>query len=253
MVGKSRTSPQKPTTALSAAQLKAALRRLSDPERIEASKRFFKTAKGESAAGDEFLGVKVPEQRKVAKEFRGLPLAEIFRLLKSRVHEDRSTAVFVLVDAYQHAKKDPKVRQAIVEGYLENLELTRGWDIVDSSAPKILGDWLLTRDRGVLFELIASKNLWCRRAAMVATQELIRHGQADEAYELAEMSISDPEDLMHKAAGWMLKEAGEKVSEDSLRAFLKKHASRMPRVMLRAAIEKLPKDERDRFLERAKR
>lgn len=233
-----------------AAEVKKALSALATPEKAAASRRFFKTSKGEYGAGDHFLGVTVPDQRKCVRAFRGMALGEIFQLLKSRTHEHRLTALLLLVDAYQQAKKDPDGQERIANEYLEHLRWINNWDLVDSSAPKIWGNWLLTRDRTPLYQQVQSQNLWERRIAMMATQEFIRHGESRDALALAELLLDDPEDLLHKASGWMLREVGQKVALKDLRSFLRAHSQKMPRTMLRYAIEKLPEQERQRWLAR---
>ncbi len=233
-----------------AAEVKKALAALATPEKSAASRRFFKTGKGEYGEGDRFLGVTVPDQRRCVRAFRGMEHNEIFKLLRSRTHEHRLTALLLLVDAYQRAKKDPLCRDLIVQGYLEHLRWINNWDLVDSSAPQIWGNWLLSRDRAPLYQQVQSQNLWERRIAMMATQELIKHGESRDALALAELLLSDPEDLLHKASGWMLREVGQKVALKDLRGFLKAHSQRMPRTMLRYAIEKLPEQERKSWLAR---
>lgn len=233
---------------MKASEVQESLRELADPQRAESHQRFFKTKKGQYGAGDQFIGVKVPEMRALVKNFRGIALKEILQVLKSPVHEDRQMALFLLVDAYEKAKKRPEEQEKVVAAYLKNLKYVNNWDLVDSSAPKILGDWLRTRDRSILDEQVRSTTLWTRRVAMVATQTLIRHGESQDALRLAEVLLDDQADLMHKASGWMLREVGEKVGLVELRGFLKKHAARMPRTMLRYAIEKLPPAERQKWM-----
>lgn len=230
-----------------AAHVRKALALRADSGRIETSKRFFKTDKGEYGEGDQFLGVSVPEQREVVREFRGLSLSEIRKLLRSKVHEERLTALLLMVDLYRR-QKDEKAREAIVRAYLADLKWVNNWDLVDSSAPQILGDWLLTRDRSLLYRQIESKRLFTRRVAILATQAFIKNGESADAFSLAEKLLGDPEDLLHKAAGWMLREVGEKVGEKELRGFLKEHAAEMPRTMLRYSIEKFPVAERRKWM-----
>lgn len=235
-------------TTIKASDVTKALHLLADPACIETQLRFFKTGKGQYGEGDQFIGVKVPQMRALVKDFRGISLAEIVKLLKSRVHEHRLTALLLLVDAFQRAKKDEKTQELVVKTYLRHLSYVNNWDLVDSSAPKILGNWLLARERDVLYELVASDRLWTRRVAMVATQEIIAHGDGDDALALAALLLDDPEDLMHKASGWMLREVGEKVGLTALRTFLKEHSAHMPRTMLRYALEKLPEKEREKWM-----
>lgn len=226
-----------------------ALKDLGSPERAKASARFFKTAPGQYGHGDKFIGVTVPEQRQVARQFRDLPLAETLALLQSPIHEERLTALIILVGQFARAKQDPARREAIVKAYLKHLKWVNNWDLVDSSAGYILGVWLLDKDRRLLYKLVRSKVLWERRVAMIATQAFINAGDSADALKLAALLLDDPEDLMHKAGGWMLREVGKRVSREDLRAFLRRHAAKMPRTMLRYAIEHLDKAEQKRWRE----
>jgi 3-methyladenine DNA glycosylase AlkD len=175
-----------------------------------------------------------------------LPLPEIEALLASPMHEDRLTALLILVDT--HARGDEQARQATFDLYLRNLGRVNSWDLVDSSAHLIVGAFLATRERGVLRDLARSAKLWDRRVAMVATLSFIRAGESKDAFEIATLLLDDEEDLMHKAVGWMLREVGKHVGEAPLRAFLKEHATAMPRTALRYAIERFPEDERALWL-----
>ncbi|HWB77560.1 MAG TPA: DNA alkylation repair protein [Nannocystaceae bacterium] len=233
------------------AAVRADLRKVASAERAAVSARYFKTGKGEYGEGDVFIGVPVPEVRKVARAHRELPLADVDALLQSKVHEERQAALVILVDRFGRAKKDPKLREQIVKLYLDRLDFVNGWDLVDGSAPHILGAWLVDRDRKLLDRLAASEHLWSRRVAMLATQHFIKQGDADDALRIAERLVADEHDLMHKAVGWMLREIGEYVDLATLRGFLRTHAATMPRTMLRYAIEKLDDDERKRWMTRA--
>lgn len=231
----------------SAAAVRADLKALADPRRAESSAWFFKTGPGQYGHGDKFLGIPVPLQRKVARKFRDLPLPQARALLHSPWHEERLTALLILVGLFQRAKTEA-AREAVVKAYLAELRWVNNWDLVDSSAGYILGVWLRDKDRGVLYKLIKSKGLWERRVAMVATQGLINAGESKDALALAEALLGDREDLMHKAAGWMLREAGKRVSVEDLRGFLSRNAGRMPRTMLRYAIERLGPLERQKWM-----
>ena len=230
------------------AKLRADLRKVASAERAVVSARYFKTGKGEYAEGDVFIGVPVPEVRKVARAHRELPLSDVDALLRSKVHEERQAALVILVDRFGRAKKDPELREQIAKLYLDRLDFVNGWDLVDGSAPQILGAWLVDRDRKLLDRLAASKHLWSRRVAMIATQHFIKQGEADDALRIAAKLVHDEHDLMHKAVGWMLREVGEYVDLALLRAFLRTHAATMPRTMLRYAIEKFPEKERQKYL-----
>ncbi len=228
-----------------AAAVRAALSAVADPVRAASSQRFFKTGPGQYGAGDVFLGVSVPQQRTVAGRFAGLALDELDQLLDSAVHEHRLAGAIIAVQQFERASAprgfDQGRRQALVEWYLAAVRRGRvnNWDIVDTSAPGILGGWLFDRPRGVLFELAASPVLWERRVAMIATQGFINRGDAGTALELAALLRDDPEDLMQKAVGWMLRELGKRVDRALLIGFLDEHASRMPRTELSYATEHL--------------
>jgi 3-methyladenine DNA glycosylase AlkD len=211
--------------------------------------RFFKTAPGEYGAGDKFIGIRVPVLRKLAKEFRLLPLRDVTALLRSPIHEERLLALLILVDAY--ARADETVRAEIFALYLKQLDWVDNWDLVDSSAPHIVGRHLEGRSRKILFRLARSKNLWHRRVAMLATFHFIRQNDFADALRLAELLRDDEHDLMHKAVGWMLREVGKR-DASALKQFLHKHAAFMPRTALRYAIEKLPESERRRHLRAGK-
>ena len=236
------SQPKSPT----AKHVRDALRALQDPARALSSARFFKTGKGQYGEGDRFLGVTVPAQRAVARAHRGLPLPEIAALLSSAMHEDRLTALLILDDAF--ARGDDAVKQACFDLYLANLARVNSWDLVDTSAHLIIGAFLLTRDRKILRKLARSKTLWERRVAMIATLSFIRAGESKDAFEIAILLLSDEQDLMHKAVGWMLREVGKHVGAEPLRAFLKEHAASMPRTALRYAIEHFPAEERASWL-----
>ncbi len=206
---------------------------------------FFKTAKGEYGYGDKFLGVTVPEQRKIAKTYEQLDLKEIENLLKNEFHECRLTGLFILITQYK--KADEEKQKKLFRFYLRNIGSVNNWDLVDSSAPYILGHYLLTNNDRTLFQLARSKNLWKRRIAIVATLGFIKKGRYGETLEIAEMLLDDSQDLIHKAVGWMLREVGKRSPETEKR-FLNKHSAKMPRTMLRYAIEKFPEKERKMYM-----
>ncbi|HKS23067.1 MAG TPA: DNA alkylation repair protein [Thermoanaerobaculia bacterium] len=219
--------------------LRRRLRALGDPLRAKHSLRFFKTAPGQYGHGDRFLGLTVPAMRKLVREFRELPLAGAETLLASPWHEERLVALLILVAQYRHAP------DAVYRLYLANTDRINNWDLVDASAPHIVGAHLETRSRKPLYRLARSKSLWERRIAIVATQHFIRLNDFDDTLAIARLLLDDEHDLIHKATGWMLREAGKR-DERVLRAFLEEHAAAMPRTMLRYAIERLP--DRRRYL-----
>ena len=224
-------------------RVKTELAKLSDPEHALKLQGFFKTGEGEYGEGDLFLGVRVPDQRRIAKKYRDLPLTDVLELLQSGIHEHRLTALFILTEQFN--KADEEVRRRIVDLYLSNTASVNNWDLVDSSAHKILGAWLVDKTRGVLYELAGSENLWERRISIISTFAFIKRGGLVDALALAEALVDDEHDLIHKASGWVLREVGKK-DQSVLEKFLLKHYETMPRTMLRYAIERLP-DERRRF------
>lgn len=228
--------------------LKEALALLTQEERRVQSLRFFKTQKGDYGFGDEFLGVSVPDQRKVARSvFQLITLQELKRLLQSQVHEHRSCALFILVLKFEKAK-ERDIRFEIVRFYLENLSQVNNWDLVDSSCYKILGRHCFdTNSADILIELSKRNNLWANRIAIVSTMYHIKKDEYELTKQLVLKNMNHSHDLMHKANGWLLREMGKR-KEDELIDFLKLHASRMPRTTLRYAIEKLDPATRMNFL-----
>jgi 3-methyladenine DNA glycosylase AlkD len=207
---------------------------------------FFKTGKGEYGEGDIFAGLKVPSQRKLAREFRDLSLTDLKILLNSPVHEERLISLFILVDKY--GKGDKQEKEAIFSFYLKYRKGINNWDLVDLSAPKIIGKHLLNKDKNLLFKFALSKNLWERRITVLSTYEFIKNNDFDLALQISEMLLKDKHDLIHKAVGWMLREIGKRdlQAEES---FLKIHYKKMPRTMLRYAIEKFPETKRKKYLQ----
>lgn len=219
------------------------------PEAAAIAQSFFKTGPGQYGEGDKFLGLKVPQTRAFLPQTDAFSEAEVLTLLRSEWHEERLLALLILVRRFEKAKKDEATQEGLVRLYLANTQWINNWDLVDTSAPQILGAWLLTRDRSILGTLAASRSLWEQRIAVLATLAFIRAGQFDDTVSLCERFLSHPHDLMHKACGWMLREAGKrKVSV--LRSFLDQHATGMPRTMLRYAIEKLDETERQHYMQR---
>ena len=227
--------------------LRQALRRFADPKRAAGALRYFKTGPGEYGAGDQFLGVTVPQTRSLLSASDALSEADVLTLLRSEWHEERLLALLIFVRRFAKAAGDDAAREHLVKLYLANTAWINNWDLVDSSAPQILGTWLLSRERPVLRRLAKSTSLWEQRIAIIATQALIREGQFADTLALCEHFLPHPHDLIHKACGWMLREAGKR-DVSVLQRFLEQHAGRMPRTMLRYAIEKLTATERQHYL-----
>ncbi len=228
------------------ADLKRDLLKLRDPRKAKLLARFFKTGRGDYGEGDLFLGIVVPHQRRVAKKYPDLTLPQLQSLLDSKYHEHRLTALFILAAQYRRAAE--KERGQIVKFYLKNKRRINNWDLVDLSSPQILGDYLLTNDRKILDELVASPLLWSRRIAVLSTLAFIRQNQFGDSLMVAKRLLSDPHDLIHKAVGWMLREAGKR-DLAVLEKFLESYATKMPRTMLRYAIERFPEGKRRRYLD----
>jgi len=226
-------------------QVKAELEELSDPEHAVKLQGFFKTSEGEYGEGDFFLGVRVPDQRRIAKKYWNIPLTDVLELLRSGIHEHRLTALFILTEQFN--KGDEEDRRRIVDLYLSNTAYVNNWDLVDSSAHKILGVWLVDKPRRVLYELAESKSLWERRISIISTFAFINRGDLVDALALAEALVDDRHDLIHKASGWVLREVGKK-DQSVLEEFLLEHYKKMPRTMLRYAIERLPKERRRLYM-----
>lgn len=244
-----RSRPDRPSERATAAAARRAVREIADPETAAASAWFFKTGPGEYGEGDRFLGVRVPDIRTLARRFEALSIDQMSRLLRSRFHEDRMLALLIAVRQYQ--KGDEATRRAIHDFYMAHLEHIDNWDLVDVTAPHVIGAYYRDRDRKPLYRLARSAVLWHRRIAIIATAAFIREDDFTDTLALAERLLDDREDLMHKAVGWMLREVGKR-DVGALRTFLGEHHGRMPRTMLRYAIEKLPEPERQRWLGRKK-
>ena len=223
------------------------LQELSSPQKSKILKKFFKTGPGEYAEDDIFLGIQVPQTRRVAKQFQDLPLKGILKLLKSPIHEERLCALFILLLQYQAGDENKK--QKIYQTYLSNLKHVNNWDLVDLTADKIVGDFLFNKDKKNLYQLAQSKNIWERRIAIIATFYFIRNKKFGETFGIAQLLLSDREDLIHKAVGWMLREVGKR-NRSAEENFLKKHCQTMPRTMLRYAIERFPEKKRLVYLKK---
>ena len=225
--------------------VKRELEKLKNPEKAKVLSRFFKTGKGEYGEGDIFLGVNVPEQRKIAKKYRDAGFRELKNLLSSGIHEHRLTALLILVEKYKAA--DENMKNQVADFYITNLTSVDNWDLVDLSADKILGDYFFDKDKSIFYKLAKSGNLWERRASIVATFNFIRKGKFDETLRIAELLLSDKHDLIHKAVGWMLREIGKRDQEVE-ENFLRKHHKKMPRTMLRYATERFSENKRRFYL-----
>lgn len=208
---------------------------------------FFKTGKGEYGEGDVFLGIKVPLQRKICKKYLDMDFDEIQSLLDSEIHEERFCASIILV--IQFEKGDDSREKSIFNFYIKNAKRFNNWDLVDLSAPKIVGEYLVNRDRKILYHLARSNNLWERRIAILSTFAFIREGDFQDTLEISRILLDDEHDLIHKAVGWMLREVGKRdISVEKF--FLDAYCQEMPRVMLRYALEKLPQEERAFYMDK---
>lgn len=230
---------------MTAEKVKQQLLAFGNPEKAEHAKYFFKTGKGQYGEGDKFIGCTVPESRSVARANKNLSFAELQKLLNDEMHECRFCALVVLTEQFK--KGDEEKRKEIVDFYLANKHRVNNWDLVDVSAYNILGEWLADKDRTLLYTLARSENLWEQRIAVIATLAFIRRNDFTDIIQLSEKFLTHRHDLMHKACGWMLREAGKR-DEKILTGFLDKHCGAMPRTMLRYAIEKLTPEQRSYYL-----
>lgn len=226
-------------------QVKKELKQYSNPEKAKILQRFFKTGKGQYGEGDIFLGVMVPEQRKVANK-NDLSMDEIEELLSSKIHEHRLVALFVLINKYK--KADEKLKKEIFNFYLRSTKKINNWDLIDLSAPNIVGNYLLDKKRDILYKLAKSKSLWEKRISILATFEFIKNNEYGDTLKIAEILLDEGHDLIHKGVGWMLRELGKRVSQGKEEEFLKKHYENMPRTMLRYAIERFDEKKRKFYL-----
>ncbi|MDO5321500.1 MAG: DNA alkylation repair protein [Bacteroidia bacterium] len=223
----------------------------SDPSEVAGLSRFFKTGPGQYGEGDKFLGIKVPVTRSVVKEcWKETRWEDLEGCIRSEYHEIRLSALLTLVQIFSHAKKSPMVQKRCVDFYLNHTEFVNNWDLVDLSCYEILGRWLLDKDRSLLYNLARNgRTIWEQRIGIVSTLQFIRKGELDDTYAIAEIFLNKPEplhDLLQKAVGWMLREAGKR-DMDRLRQWLDINRQRMPRTMLRYAIEKFPEEERNAY------
>lgn len=220
------------------AGIRSRLRGVASPGVAEHSQRFFKTGPGEYGEGDRFIGIRVPVLRKIAREFRNAPAAAVLELLRSPLHEERLLALFLMVDRFKRGTQRERTR--LYRQYLRNIKRSvNSWDLVDCSAHEIVGGYLEDRDRQPLYELGRSKNLWERRVAIMATFRYIKQRSFEDALGVCTLLVRDEHDLIHKAAGWMLREIGKR-DRAAAEAFLREHCRHMPRTMLRYATEKFP-------------
>jgi len=223
-----------------------------DPSQVEGLSRFFKTGKGQYGEGDKFLGIKVPVIREVVKDcWKETSFEELETCIASEYHEMRLAALLTLVQIFKHAKKDKALQQQCIDFYLAHTPYINNWDLVDLSCYELLGTWLLDKDRGLLYDLARDgKTIWEQRIGMVSTMQFIRHGEPDDTYAIADLFLAKPKplhDLLQKAVGWLLREAGKR-DEQRLKDWLSTRYATMPRTMLRYAIEKFTEEDRKSFM-----
>ena len=226
-------------------KIRKELRTYASPKKAAIARRFFKTGPGEYGEGDIFIGVKVPELRLVARAFEVLPLNENIQLLASPIHEERFLALLILIRKYEGG--DLVLKKMIVDLYLKHTRHINNWDLIDVSSHKIIGNWLKGKERKLLTKLARSRNMWERRIAIVSTYAFIRENDLMDTFCIADILINDGEDLLHKATGWMLREAGKR-DRLALEIFLNPRYETMPRTMLRYAIEQFPEAKRKKYL-----
>ena len=226
--------------------LKKDIENSSSRSKAKILQRFFKTGKGEYGEGDLFLGITVPQSREIAKKYSNLDIISINYLLASKIHEERLIALLILIENYKSSTEDKKFQ--IIDFYLKNSSFVNNWDLVDLTADKILGDYLLNKPKGILYKLAKSSLMWERRISIISTFAFIKNNEFQDALNISEVLLKDKHDLIHKAVGWMLREIGKR-NQSVEEEFLKKLYKSMPRTMLRYAIEKFPDDKRKSYLE----
>lgn len=231
---------------MSLTEIRKEIKKQANPKQAIILQRFFKTGIGEYGEGDIFYGIKVPVQRTIAKKFNELSLDDLKVIINSKVHEERLIAAFILIDQYK--KGDEKKRKMVFDFYLKNRKGINNWDLVDLSAPKIVGMHLIDKEKDLLYKFAVSKDLWEKRIAIISTQTFIREHFFEDTLKISEILLQDKHDLIHKAVGWMLREIGNRDIETE-EEFLKKHYKKMPRTMLRYAIEKFPEKKRKDYLQ----
>ena len=232
--------------ALTALEIQARLRKLASKDKAKILQRFFKTGLGQYGEGDMFHGITVPVLRKLTKEYDDTPLADVFSLLTSGMHEERLLALLMLVRAFTNG--DNVQKKKIYELYFQNTQYINNWDLVDLAAPQIVGAYLADKSRKPLYALARSRDLWQRRIAILSTFTFIRQNDFDDTLEKSEKLLNDKQDLIHKAVGWMLREIGKRDLEVE-EQFLQSHYKKMPRTMLRYAIERFPEGKRKKYLQ----
>lgn len=223
---------------------------LADPQRAKVSKSFFKTGEGQYGEGDIFLGLTVPQCRILAKKYSDMSFVDLTKVITSPIHEERLIALLILVELYK--KSDLSDKEYIFHFYLSHTSYVNNWDLVDTSADKIIGQWLLENNKTLNVQLLTrlakSDAIWERRIAIIATFQFIKHGLYEETFRIAETLLHDQHDLIQKAVGWMLREVGKRCSQEDQEIFLKKHYKTMPRTMLRYAIERMKKEKQTAYL-----
>jgi len=217
------------------------LENLKDPAKAKILQRFFKTGKGEYGEGDVFLGIKVPVQRKIARKYKDILHSELSELFSSKIHEHRLIAAFICVLKYN------KNKDKVYKFYLKHVKFINNWDIVDTTAPNIIGDYLLDKDRGLLYKFARSNDLWKKRIAILSTYTFIKNNDFSDTLKISEILLNDKHDLIHKGVGWMLREIGNR-NQETEEKFLRKYYKTMPRTMLRYAIEKFDDKKRKFYM-----
>lgn len=222
-------------------EIQKELRRYAKKDKVKIYQSFFKTGKGEYGEGDIFIGVTVPNTRLVARKFKDINTSQAKALLKSKIHEERLCAILILVEKFKDNEKE------VVDFYLNNIKYVNNWDLVDLSADKILGKYLLNKNRKIIYKLVKSEDLWEKRISILTTFAFIKNNEYKDTLKIAELLLNDKHDLIHKAVGWMLREVGKRNLTEEER-FLRKHYKKMPRTMLRYAIEGFQEKKRKRYL-----
>ena len=221
----------------------------ADPSQVAGLSRFFKTGPGQYGEGDRFLGIKVPVTREVVRRcWSRVGFEDLEECVESPYHEVRLAGLLALIQVFSHAKMDPAKQRACIDFYLAHTDRINNWDLVDLSCYPLLGEWLLDKDRTLLYDLARSgKTVWEQRIGIVTTMAFVRHGQLEDTFAIADILLHHPHDLIHTAVGWLLREAGKR-DKAALKAFLAPRYATMPRTMLRYAIEKFPEEERKGYL-----